>query len=180
MEDLETYINDNNALFSEEPSEGHFGRFEQKLQERKTHKRRRLIRSTMRVASVAALMIMSGMYVSSRFFSEDVEQVSYVHQEFMEAQFYYKTQISKGINSIKTIDGGLDAQQRVQLVDEMSTADAYFEELQEDFKATPDDPRVIEAMLHHYKTKAMIINSIVNDLEKINTTKKENNTSVAL
>lgn len=180
MEDLEKYIKDNNTLFNEEPSAGHFDRFEQKLQQYKSNKRRRFIRSTMRVTAVALLLIMSGLYVSYSLFSEDGEQIPYAHQEFMEAQFYYKTQISNGINSIKIIDGGLSTEQRAQLVQEMSEADAYFEELQEDFKATPDDPRVIEAMLNHYKTKAMIINNIVNDLEKIRSTKKGNTTSVVL
>lgn len=180
MEDLEKYIIDNNASFNEEPSEGHFDRFEQKLQQRKTNKRRSLVRSTMRVASVAVLMIMSGLYINNRFFNEEMEQAPQPNQEFMEAQFYYKTQINNGINSIKTIDGGLSVEQREQLVEEMSEADAYFEELQADLKATPDDPRVIEAMLNHYKTKAMIINNIVSDLESINTNKEEDKTSVAM
>lgn len=180
MEDLEKYIIDNNASFNEEPAEGHFERFEQRLQKQKVNKRRSLIRSTMRVASVAVLLVMSGLYVSMRFFNEEMEQAPQANQEFMEAQFYYKTQISNGINSIKTIDGGLSVEQRKQLVEEMLEADTYFEELQEDFKATPDDPRVIEAMLNHYKTKAMIINNIVNDLEKISTNKKADRTSVAM
>lgn len=180
MEDLKKYINDNNALFHEEPREGHLDRFAQKLQQRKMHKRRHLIRFTMRVASVAVLMIMSGLYINMRFFNDEVEQAPYVNQEFVEAQFYYKTQISTGINSIKTIDGGLSIEQRDQLVKEMSEADTYFKELQKDYKATPNDPRVMEAMLKHYKTKAMIINAIVNDLEKIKTNKKENVSAVPM
>ena len=180
MEDLEKYILDNNALFNEEPPEGHFKRFEQKLQVQKSIKRRSFVHSTMRVAAVALLMIMSGLYVNDRFFSETMESVPNVHQDFMEAQFYYKTQISHGINTLKSIDGGLSVEQRQQLVEEMSEADAYFEELQEDLKAAPDDPRVIDAMLNHYKTKAMIINNIVNDLEKINTVEKDDKGTVAM
>ena len=180
MKDLEEYIKDNNALFSEEPSEGHFDRFEQKLQQRKINKRRSLIHSTMRIAAVAALLIMSGLYVNNRFFEQEEMPITDVNQEFQEAQFYYTSQINDGINTIKHIDGGLNETQRQQLVTEMSDADAYFKELQHDFETTPDDPRVIEAMLNHYKTKAMIINNIVNNLERINTTKKENKAVIAM
>lgn len=180
MKDIEEYINDNSTLFSEEPKEGHFDRFEQKLQQRKVNKRRSLIRSTMRIASVAALLIMSGLYVNDRFFNQEEAPMAHVNQEFMEAQFYYTSQINDGINSIKHIDGGLSDVQRQQLVDEMSEADAYFEELQRDLETTPDDPRVIEAMLNHYKTKAMIINNIVNNLENIHTAKEEIETSISM
>ena len=180
MNDLEKYIIDHKAEFNTEAQEGHLERFEAKLQQRKGIKRRSLVRSTMRVASVAVLLIMSGLYLNSRFFGDADEQELHSNQEFIEAQYYYKTQISDGINSIKSMDGGMDATQRKQLVKEMSEADAYFEELQKDFKATPDDPRVIEALLNHYKTKAMIISNIVNELDAINTKQKAHNTNIKL
>lgn len=179
MEDFEKYIIENSASFNEEPREGHFERFEQRLQKQKVNRRRSLIRNSMRVASVAVLLIMSALYVNDRFFNQ-IEEDIYINQEFLEAQFYYKTQINEGISTIKSIDGVLNDEQREQLVDEMSEADAFFEELQKDLETTPDDPRVIEAMLNHYKTKAMIINNIVNNLEKINQKKTDSSVPVAM
>lgn len=179
MKDIEEYIIDNSKLFSEEPKEGHFERFEQKMQQKKLDKRRRLMRSTLRVASVAVLLTMSCLYVHNQFFSEE-ESMAYVNQEFMEAQFYYTSQINEGINSIQSIDGGLNKMQRKQLLKEVSEVDDYFEELQEDLKAMPDDPRVIEAMLDYYIIKAKVINDVIESLEKVNTIKQEYSVTVEM
>lgn len=174
MKNIEDYIKNNTELFNEEPNEGHFERFRQKLQQQKVSKRRSLIRSSMRVASVAILLIMSGLYVSNRFFNASEQELN-SNIEFVEAQKYYVTKINNGINSIKNMDGSLSGRQRAMLVREMSKADDLFKELQHDYQTTPDDPRILEAMINHYRMKAMIIDNIVNDLEKYNTKQKENN-----
>jgi hypothetical protein len=172
MKDVEKYIKDNVELFNEEPATGHFNRFEQKLKVNKGHKRRTMLRSTMRIASIVALLVVSGLYLNERLSSE--EEVVYVNVEFEQAQHYYKTQISNGISAIESFDKVLNDEQRTMLVEEMSEADTLFEQLQVDLAARPDDPRVIEAMLNHYRMKAAVLNKIVNDLERINNTQKIN------
>ncbi len=173
MEDFEKYIKDNAKLFDVEPGEGHYDRFEAKLKQKQQNKRRSLVRQSMQVAAVGLLLIMSGLYITDRFIlNEDKSEMSY-NQEFVEAQYYYTSQINSGIHTLQEIDGVMSDEQRAMLVEELSEADTLFDELQADLKAAPNDPRVLEAMLNHYRVKAMIINKIVKDLEQINDTEKD-------
>lgn len=172
MNNLDTYIKDNAKAFDVEPSKGHFERFEQKLQTQNSHRRRNFVHKTMRVAAVGLLLIMSGLYITDRFIIQEDNTMTANH-EFREAQVYYQTRINNGLNTIKSIDGGMTEEQREMLLDEMSNADDLFKELQKDYEANPDDPRVIEAMLNHYRMKAKVINSIISDLEKANAKEEE-------
>lgn len=171
MDNLENYIKDNTDLFNEEPRGGHFGRFEDKLKTNKLKKRKSLLQSTMRIASLVALLVVSGLYVNEHYFDTGESDLDYVNPEFSQTQFYYQTMINKGVNSLKAFDNVLNAEQKQMLINEMTTADTLFKELQDDLEARPDDPRVIQAMINHYRMKAEVINKIVSDLEKINMTK---------
>ncbi len=166
MDNLEKYIRENAAAFDVEPNSGHFDRFEQKLKEQSGLHRRRLIHRSMRVAAVGVLLIMSGLFVGEHFFSSDVSQDIPVTQEYQQAQFYYKTRIDDGLSTIKNLQGGISDEQRQMLLDELSNVDSLFQQLQEDYKASPDDPRIMEALLRHYRMKAEVIDNIVKDLEK--------------
>lgn len=166
MDELEKYISNNIHSKDEEPAEGHFQRFEQKLKTHQRGQRRSLVQRSMRIASVALLLVMSALYIGERFFSEDE---LYINPELQEAQFYYKTQISQGISTLETIDGVISEEQRALLLQEMTEADELLKELQEELTLAPDDPRLIDAMLHHYRLKAAVLNHIVNDLQQIQT-----------
>jgi len=173
MKDIEKYIKDHAALFDVEPEEGHFDRFEAKLKQQKQGRRRHLLHQSMRVAAVGLLLIMSGLYLSSRWKTEADEQALSYQQEFMEARYYYTNQIDQGLTTLEEMQGVLSEEQRAMLIEELTAADTLFNELQVDLKASPNDPRVLKAMLDHYRVKAMIINKIVDDLEQINASQKE-------
>lgn len=167
MEDFEKYIVGlGDRAEDVEPGEGHFARFEDRLSVRKVNKRRQLLRKSMRVAAVGVLLVMSSLYVYTRFDGPAVEVV--VNPDFVEAQYYYKTQISDGLRSIEEMESVIPDDQREVLLEELSTADTLFLELQEAYEASPNDERVIKAMLKHYRVKAMVINNILNNLEKVN------------
>lgn len=170
MDALENYIKHNIHRQDEEPAEGHFQRFEQRLQAQQKTPRYSLLQRSMRVASVAVLLIVSALYVHEHFF---VDQELYINPELQQAQYYYKTQIAHGLSTIETIDGVMSDEQRTLLMQEMSEADELLQDLQQELKSAPDDPRVIEAMLHHYRLKAAVVNNIVNDLQQLETSQKK-------
>ena len=172
MDELEKYISNNASQLDVEPNEGHFQRFEQRLDAYHRAKRQSWLQRSMRVAAVAVLMLMSTLYVGQRFFTPDD---GYTNIELQEAEYYYKTQISNGINTIEAIDGVMSEEQRALLLKEMEDADELLHDLQEELKLAPDDPRLIEAMLQHYRLKASVINKIVNGLQHIKTTQNNYN-----
>ena len=58
--------------------------------------------------------------------------------------------------------------------------DSLFVNLQQEYKANPNDERIINAMIEYYQTKLEIVNTIKTDLEnvKILKNKKHENTEM--
>lgn len=170
MDELEKIVTLSLHRLDEEPEEGHFQRFEDKLKAHKKANKHSLLQRSMRIASVVLLLIMTTLYVNERFYSNNE---AYVNPEFEAAQYYYKTEISDGLSALQTIDGVLSDEQRELLLQEMEEADQLLQDLKDELKVAPDDPRIISAMLHHYRMKAAVINNIVNDLNIIKDNQKK-------
>lgn len=169
MDELKKLIEQNRQVFdSAEPSEGHFDKFEKMLMESKQTKSRSMVWPTLlKVASIAVLMVLSGLYVTEHFFLNNEPVLANTKSEFNEAQQYYIHLVDQRIGDIEKMEGFLSSEQKEMLVNEMSEMDAMYKKLQKDYKAMPNDPRIIQAMLQHYQMKMDILNRIVNDLENV-------------
>lgn len=166
MENIEEYIKAHHDILDTElPSEGHLDRFQDKLQAQKKKNKQLWVRKYMQVAAIATLFVMSSLYVHSILTRE--ENISPDSLEYYEAQYYYKTQVSQGIRSIESMQSVLTIEHKTLLIEELSVADAHFLELQEEMKTMPNDPRVLDAMVRHYRMKAEVINNILQDLEQV-------------
>jgi len=68
----------------------------------------------------------------------------------------------------------------VQIKHELSEMDSLFVNLQAEYKANPNDERIINAMIEYYQTKLDIVNTIKTDLENVKNlkNKKHENTEI--
>ncbi len=182
MDELKILIDKNRQLLdSAEPMEGHFDKFEKMLNEQlPTVKNRSVIWPTiLKVASVAILVVLSGLYVTEHFFLQKIP-TAYQNTEFNEAQQYYIQQVDMRIDEIKQMENMLSPEQKEILVDEMTQMDAMYEKLKNDYKAMPNDPRIIQAMLQHYQMKMDILNRIVNNLQNVQQLNYTNHENIEL
>ncbi|MGE4290521.1 MAG: hypothetical protein AB7E36_17740 [Salinivirgaceae bacterium] len=169
MDELKKLIDENRNLFdSAEPAPGHFDRFEKMLREQQNTKSRTLVWPTLlKVASIAILVVLSGLYLTEHFVLKK-QPLAKTNTEFNEARQYYLQQVNQRIDQIESMEKALTPEQKQILIDEMTEMDNLYKKLQSDYKDMPNDPRIIQAMLQHYQMKVSVLNNIINNLDKVN------------
>jgi len=182
MDKLEKYIQDNRHEFDmQEPQEGHMDRFAQKLQAQDTQKPKVIQMKTFwqisKVASIIILVFISGLWVRDNVFSSKETVLSEISPEYKEVEYYYNTQINTRLVQIKETDVIEDKQQKELLLKELEEMDSIYTQLSQELEANPNDERVINAMISHYKLKLNVLNKILDQLYELekNSNKNQNN-----
>ena len=165
MDQFEKFIqNQRDEIQNDLPNEGHFERFELKLNQ---SKRRNPIRwiayssSIAAVLAVALLVFVPGPSKSNAFTLSDVSE------QYADVEYYYTSSINKQIDRIKhlAVESG-NANPAIQLLlDDLEEYDTNYKQLCADLKATPNDERVINALIVYYQSKLEIITKILNELD---------------
>ncbi len=181
MDELKNIIDKNRQLFdSAEPLDGHFEKFEKMLMAKQQTKSRSIVWPTLlKVASIAILVVLSGLYVTEHFFLSNIQAVQQ-NREFNEAQQYYIQQVDLRVGEIEQMESMLTPEQKEILLDEMTQMDAMYKKLQNDYKAMPNDPRIIQAMLQHYQMKMDILNRIIINLQNVKQFNSQNHENIEL
>jgi len=177
-------INNRNSIEDEEPMEGHFERFEARLQ--KASKPTRVInfRPLLKIAAIFVFALLAVNQARTWFFSEKKETLSLgsISEEYREVEFYYTNAIQMGMNQWEKLsDEGFVTESEQQMMQkEQQEFDQMYQKLQEDLKANPDDERVINAMLEYYQARMDIITLIINKLQEVKQQKNNKNHEIEI
>lgn len=181
---LKNIIQNNRDAFDVEPGAGHAERFRQKLETRSVRHKRFRGRYYLEIAAVVLIILLAGNQVRMYFSKENKTgreearplTLSSVSPEYREVEYYYTSAIDQGMSHwAKLRDQNLispDEQKMMEL--EMKEFDETYARLQRELGASPEDERVINAMLEVYQSKLNIITMIINKLETIKQQKKNN------
>ncbi len=181
MKNIENLIRENRDFFdSFEPSEGHFEKFQARLEARAPRVNRpvSVLPYLLRAAAVAILVTLSSLWMWDNVLSPKSKRMTLgeVSQEYRDVEQYYVSQVSMVEGEIMTLDIiNDDPQQKEMLTTEMKNMDDMYDDLQKDLKANPDDQRVINAMIEHYQKKIEVLNYILSQLQEVNTNNQTNN-----
>lgn len=180
MKNIEDLIRDNKVLFDgSEPSDGHFERFQAKLEARSftASKKVSVLPYLLRAAAVAILVTLSSLWTWEHILSPDSKKMtlSEVSTEYSQVERFYVQQVNLMEDEIKALPMGDDPEQKEMLFKEIENMDAMYEDLQRDLKANPDDERVINAMIDHYQKKVDVMNYILSQLREVNNENQLNN-----
>ncbi len=173
------------GLNDNEPPAGHFERFESRLED---FRKRKKVISLNFIWKAAAAAVFAFLIVNQAiiWFSTDNNTqingtgnqitLASVSPEYEEVEFYYTNAINVGLNEWERLmSEGLISEEEQQMMDaELSEFEQIFEKLQGDLATSPNDERVINAMLEYYQTKLSIIHMIIEKLEEV---KQKTNTS---
>jgi hypothetical protein len=173
------------GLNDNEPPAGHFERFESRLED--FQKRKKVI-SLNFIWKIAAAAVFAFLVVNQGiiwFSADEPTQISgtenqvtlaSVSPEYEEVEFYYTNAINVGLNEWERLmTEGLISEEEQQMMDtELNEFEQIFEKLQNDLETSPNDERVINAMLEYYQTKLSLIHMII---EKLKEVKQKNNTN---
>lgn len=180
MNDLDNILQKNRGLFdTNEPSDGHFKRFEQKLNELNSKKKTFTFGYILKAAAVAILVVLSGLWVYDNINETQINKgiaLSEISPEYGEVEMYYTHLVNQKYGEIKQ-STSLDSLQKEILVHELNNMDSIYENLKKDLTENPNDKRVINAMIQHYQLKVEVMNQILSQLhqvQNINNNKLEN------
>ena len=97
-----------------------------------------------------------------------------VSSEYVEVEFYYTNAINVGLNQWENLvnQGLISPEEQTMMDNEMKEFENVFLKLQNDLSISPNDERVINAMLEYYQTKLSLITMIVEKLQEV---KQKNN-----
>jgi hypothetical protein len=172
MKTIEDIIRKNKDFFEEaEPSNGHFERFNRKLEIRfqvKTPKRS-IVPYLLRAAVVTILVTLSSLWTWDHFIRPGSSRMTLgqVSPQYKEVENYYIHQVNLMEGEIVNIDLKNNPGQKTMLMNEMKSMDSVYVSLQKELKANPDDERIINAMIEHYQTKLEVMTYIVSQLKTI-------------
>ncbi len=181
----EIILNNLKELNDFEPKEGHFERFQAKLnvqQKKKTITLNVVWKVAAAVVFVLLAVNQANIYLSPDKQNEVIAEsnndftLASVSPEYKEVEFYYTNAINVELNQWNSMvaDGFISKVEQDLLNTEMAEFEKRFINLQTDLKANPNDERVINAMLEYYQAKLDIINMIVSKLQEVNQQKNIN------
>ena len=177
MEQFEKFISDQrDKIQDDEPSEGHFERFEMKLLASAPKKKTNYwIGFASGIAAVVAIGLIA-------FFSTSKQEskqltLSDVSKQYADVEFYYTSTIEHQTKKLEEIceKYGKDDKALQLLAREIKEYDQTYAQICKELKATPNDERVINALIIYYRTKLEIINKILGEIEN---KQKENHENI--
>jgi hypothetical protein len=179
MKNLEEIIRSNKDLFEEaEPSNGHFERFNRKLEIRfqVSTPVRSIVPYLLRAAVVTLLVTLSSLWTWDHFIRTGSAgmTLSQVSPQYKEVEKYYVHQVNMMEGEIVNVDLKNNPDQKAALLKEMKSMDSAYVALQKELKANPNDERIINAMIEHYQTKVEIMTYIVDQLKTIRNNNQKN------
>jgi hypothetical protein len=184
MDRLKEILDQNNQLDNMEPEEGHFERFESKLNHRFQKKPAYNIQRILKVAAITVLLAMSGLWINDQLGSEAAPaqalRLSDVSSEYAEVEMFFAGNLETKINELNQLSEQ-DVELREMIEEsELASLDSVYRQLQEELATNPDDERIIDAMIQHYETKMTIINKILNELKRIKYLKSKHHEQVEM
>jgi hypothetical protein len=147
------------------PPDGHFERFDLKLARNDRKHSNYWIGFISGMVAVAVIGIIL-------FFHPGKEEtkpmtLSSVSQQYAEVEFYYTRSISEQTHKLIECSekyGSKDPSLKM-MVAELEEYDQTYAQICKELRATPNDERVINAMITYYQTKLEIINKILKEIE---------------
>ncbi|MCD6355059.1 MAG: hypothetical protein J7L95_05875 [Prolixibacteraceae bacterium] len=183
---IEELILQNREEFSRsEPSEGHFARFEAKLN--RQHKTKKVnFRMVWKVAAVVIFVLLAAnqaaIYLTPgngglllNLPGKNKATLASVSPEYKEVEFYYTNAINQGLSQWNNFyrEGFVSEKEQKTMNAELNEFEQRYKNIQNDLSANPNDQRVINAMLEYYQTKLNVISMIVNKLKEVKQKNKE-------
>lgn len=167
-----------NGLNNSEPPAGHFDRFEKKLTAQSA-KRKSLLKRYLTYAAAVVfifLLVNQGIIWFSPAGEDKLDaparnewNLASVSPEYEEVEFYFTNAINGGLNQWEKMvtQGFVSEEEQQMMTSELAEFEKVYDKLQSDLATSPNDDRVIQAMLEYYQTKLNLINLIVDKLEEV-------------
>ena len=164
-------INNRKSLLNEEPLEGHFERFERRLQKNEKQVRRMNYSFFLKIAAAVVFAVLLVNQARIYLLPEKQQTISLgsISEEYREVEFYYTSSIQMSMDQWEKMknQGLISETEQTMMAQQQEEFDQMYQKLLQDLNANPDDERVINAMLEYYQTRINIMNLVINKLKEV-------------
>jgi len=178
-DELERLILNNRSSFQgNEPPEGHFERFEARLQKASKPSGKFNFQPVLKIAAIVVFALLAVNQGRMYFFPEKETTLSLgsISEEYREVEFYYTNAIQSGMKQWDLLkkEGLISESEQEMMQKEQEEFDLLYQKLLIDLKTNPDDERVINAMLEYYQSRMNVMTLIINKLQEVKQQKYQN------
>lgn len=175
MRKLEKFIQTNREAFEMEPFDGHFERFSAKMVKASGPKKVAFFPGWLKVAVIMVLVVVTSIWTYDTFFVTKQMGLALgeVSPEYREVEQFYLRQVNQKFNEFNKSGLFVDSVQQTMIMKELNEMDSIYNSMKMDLKSSPEDERVINAMIEHYQLKLDIMNHIMEQLEDIKSNEKK-------
>jgi len=161
-----------NQFDIEEPSIGHFNRFEAKLNKKSAPKKNFKLFSYVAVA--ASIVLLFGVWMGASFSNKGMELAG-ISSEMEETQNYFLVTIE---NELSTIENERNSDTEKIINDglyQLKKLEKNYNALTLELKESNEDKRIIYAMISNFQQRIDILQNLLNQIETIKQLKTQNN-----
>lgn len=171
-------LNNRQSIQDEEPMEGHFERFEARLQVNSKPATTIRFMPFLKIAAIIvfALLVVNQARIYLTPEKKETLSLGSISPEYREVEFYYTNSIQMGMKQWDKLksEGFISVSEQQMMQKEQQEFDQIYQKLQEDLKANPDDERVINAMLEYYQARMNVMNLVISKLKEVKNQKYPN------
>ncbi len=161
-----------NQFDLEEPTIGHFNRFEAKLNTISTLKKR--TNPVAYIAITASFVLLFGVWLGSSFSTSGMELAS-ISSEMEETQSYFLVTIE---HELQTIEGerNSDTEQLIKdALNQLNKLETQYNVLTLELKESTEDKRIIYAMISNFQQRIDVLQGLLIQINTIKQLKTQNN-----
>ena len=160
-----------NKFDIEEPTIGHFNRFEDKLNANKTKNKFYFLPY---IAVAASIILIFGVWLGASFSTNGMELAT-ISSEMEDTQNYFITTIEKELEAIEK-ERNKDTEQLISdALDQLNKLETQYQNLTLELKESSEDKRVIYAMISNFQQRIDVLQDLLIQIENIKQLKKQNN-----
>jgi hypothetical protein len=175
MKPLDEYIRNNPERFdTDEPLNGHFDRFAERLERAGEPKFKKQLAVFLKIAAAVLLIavISFAAFREFRFLNRNLGNIISANEypELKEVERFYNVQLDQYYDKLQNLRFNNDKAQKQQVLDELSDMDRQVRTMKRDLMQNPDDERVVHAIINYYQVKLELMDMIITRIEESNNT----------
>lgn len=160
-----------NQFDTEEPTIGHFNRFESKLNKTATPKKR--FRLLSYVAVAASVVLLFGVWLGASFSNTGMELAG-ISSEMEETQSYFIATIEKELGIIENERNDFTEQLINDALEQLKKLETQYNILTLELKESTEDKRIIYAMISNFQQRIDILQNLLIQIDDVKQLKAQN------
>lgn len=163
-----------NKFDIEEPTIGHFNRFEAKLNAPKTSSKSNILKLIAGISIAASIVLFVGIWIGSEYSNKGMELAG-ISTEMQETQSYFVSTIHKELQTIENERNSTNEKVINDGLAQLNKLETKYTALTLELKESTADKRIIYAMISNFQQRIEVLQSILIQIETIKQLKTEDN-----